>query len=47
MWQIFRPEVALIRDQVLINVGAYDPKYLNFYNLLKLNFPSKFSILAY
>jgi len=23
--QIFRPEVTLIRDQVLINVGAYDP----------------------
>jgi len=25
--QIFSPEVTLIHDQVLINVGAYDPKF--------------------
>jgi len=24
--QIFNPEVTLIRDQVWINVGAYEPK---------------------
>jgi len=26
--QTFSPEVTLIRDQILINVGAYDPNSL-------------------
>jgi len=26
--QIFSPEITLIRDQVLINVGANDPKHV-------------------
>jgi len=31
--QIFSPEVTLIRDQVLINVGAYEPKSHDFVSL--------------
>jgi len=27
--QIFGPEVTVIQDQVLINVGAYEPKTYN------------------
>jgi len=26
--KIFSPEVMLIRDWILINVGAYDPSYM-------------------
>jgi len=33
---IFSPEFALIRDQVLINVGAYDPKALLFLIIILL-----------
>jgi len=36
--QIFCPEVTLIRDQLLINVDAYDPMNFTFYKYEQLNF---------
>jgi len=42
--QIFNPEVTLISDQVLINVGAYNPYKIS---LLITTFLVKFSISLY